>query len=214
MGKGQRYDVSGLLEAQFEPGSRGRVLRNRLGIKTKREMDRLEAVALARAMDLLVRTYDREHRFSASDICHFHKVWLDEIYEWAGNYRQVNLSKGGFTFAMAAQIPVLMHRFEENVLRRYTPCRLEQREDLVTALAETHTELMLIHPFREGNGRVGRILATVMALQAGLPLLDFGSIRGRKRQEYFAAVRAGLDRDYAAMGRVFREVIEKTLAAA
>jgi cell filamentation protein len=39
-----RYDVSGLVEAQFEPGSRRRVLKNLLGIRRKREMDRLEGV--------------------------------------------------------------------------------------------------------------------------------------------------------------------------
>jgi cell filamentation protein len=38
-----RYDTSGLTEAQSEPGSRGRVLKNLLGIKSKREMDRIEA---------------------------------------------------------------------------------------------------------------------------------------------------------------------------
>jgi len=212
--KGQRYDVSGLVEAQFQPGSRGRVLRNLPGIKTKREMDRVEVLALARAMDLFVRTYEREHRFTASDICQLHKVWLDDVYEWAGNYRQVNVSKGGFTFAMATQVPVLMQAFEAGMLRRYTPCNFERKEEVARALGETHTELMLIHPFREGSGRVGRILATLMALQAGLPFLDFSSIRGRKKQQYFAAVRAGLGRDYGPMERVFREVIEKTLAAA
>jgi len=78
----------------------------------------------------------------------------------------------------------------------------------VTAvLAETHVELMLIHPFRDGNGRVGRILATLMALQAGLPLLDFGLIRGKRKQQYFAAVRAGLDRAYQPMENILAEVI-------
>ena len=38
-----RYDASGLIEAQYEPGSRGRVLRNLLGIRKKREMDEVEA---------------------------------------------------------------------------------------------------------------------------------------------------------------------------
>jgi len=36
-----------------------------------------------------------------------------------------------------------------------------------TALAEVHAELILIHPFREGNGRLARLLALLMALQAG-----------------------------------------------
>jgi cell filamentation protein len=38
-----RYDVSGYIEAQYQPGSRGRVLRNLLGITRKREMDEVEA---------------------------------------------------------------------------------------------------------------------------------------------------------------------------
>jgi cell filamentation protein len=43
MKKGSHYDASGLIEAQFEQGSRGRVLKNVLGIKSKREMDQVEA---------------------------------------------------------------------------------------------------------------------------------------------------------------------------
>ena len=53
-----RYDISDLPEAQGEPGSRGRVLRNKLGIKSKREMDEAESVALKTAIDKLVYMYD------------------------------------------------------------------------------------------------------------------------------------------------------------
>ena len=70
---------------------------------------------------------------------------------------------------------------------------------------------MLIHPFREGNGRTGRVLATLMALQAGLPILDFAGVRGRVRQAYFAAVQAGLARHYEPMEAIFSAVIERTL---
>ena len=52
----------------------------------------------------------------------------------------------------------------------------------------------------------------VMALQAGLPPLDFSELQGAKRDEYFAAVRAGMDRDYKPMERIFSGVIERTLA--
>lgn len=52
-----RYDVSGLTEAQFEPGSNGEVLKNRLGIKNSVEMDQVEAKALAIATDAFYKSY-------------------------------------------------------------------------------------------------------------------------------------------------------------
>ena len=101
MKKGGHYDASSLIEAQFEPGSRGRVLRNLLGIKSKREMDQVEAQEQLRTLEELVRIYDQTHRFTAADVRRIHKIWLGSIYAWAGNYRQVNLNKGDFPFAAA-----------------------------------------------------------------------------------------------------------------
>jgi cell filamentation protein len=52
-----------------------------------------------------------------------------------------------------------------------------------------------------------------MALQSGLPPLNFSSIAEEKKQEYFAAVQAGLDNNYAPMERLFAEIIERSLAS-
>jgi len=206
-----RYDAQGV-QAEFEPGSNREVLKNRLGIKSKTEMDQAEARALARTVDSLVRTFDDRHRFTAADICEFHRIWLTDIYDWAGQYRQVNVSKDGFPFAAAAQIPKLMHEYDQGSLQRCTPCNFKEREKLIQALAETHAELVLIHPFRDGNGRIARVLSTLMALQGGLPLLDFSVVAEESKQDYFAAVQAGLDRNYRPMEKVFAEVIARTLA--
>ena len=126
----------------------------------------------------------------------------------------MNLIKDNLPFAAAAQVPRLMQAFEEGPLRRHTPCNFSTPNRVVEALAEVHVEFILIHPFREGNGRVGRILSTLMALQATLPLLDFGPIRGRRKEDYFAAVRAGLDRNYKPMGEIFKLVLNRTSAGA
>ena len=53
----------------------------------------------------------------------------------------------------------------------------------------------------------------VLALQAGLPLLDFSVIAEEKKPAYFAAVQAGLDRNYQPMERLFAEIIERSLAS-
>jgi cell filamentation protein len=170
--RGDRYDASDLPEAQFEPRSNGQVLKNRLGITSKQEMDDAEAVALEKTMDELVRKYGETHRFTAADIRECHQAWLGDIYEWAGRYRQVNISKEDFPFAAAAQIPSLMEQFERDVLRRCTPCSFADRTDVIRALGEAHVELVLIHPFREGNGRLAWIIHEHLLQQ---PILSPGA---------------------------------------
>lgn len=206
-----RYDVSESIEARFEPGSRKQVLKNLLGIKKKREMDIAEQQEQDRALEDLYREYDRDNRFTADDVRRIHKTWLARIYPWAGEYRNVNLAKDNFTFASAQQIPRLMVEFEKGPLREFTPCQFESMDKVTRAISVVHTELVLIHPFREGNGRVARLLANLMASQHGLPPLAFGGIRGSKKLAYFRAIRAGMDRNYKPMEKVFSEVIEKTL---
>lgn len=73
-------------------------------------------------------------------------------------------------------------------------------------------EFILIHPFREGNGRIARLIVTLMALQAGLPLLDFSTVRRKKKDKYFAAVRAGMGKNYKPMEEIFKEILEVTLS--
>ena len=114
-----RYNVSGLPEAQFEPGSHELVLKNRLGIKSPSEMDNAEARALERTMARHLGQFNENHRFTAADLRAMHKSWLGEIYEWAGDYRQVNVSKGDFPFAAAARVPALMEQFERDVLGKF-----------------------------------------------------------------------------------------------
>jgi len=170
-------------------------------------MARIENRELIRTTLWASGEYKQTHRFTAYDLCTLHKHWLGGIYPWAGDYRQVNVSKGGFLFAAANLIPRLMQEFDSDSLRRHTPLRAETLPEMSAALAETHTELVLIHPFREGNGRLARLLAVLMSEQAGLPYPAFELMRRRRESEYFAAVRAGLDRNYTPMSRLFASVI-------
>ena len=139
MKKAGRYNTSALIEDQFEPGSRGRVLKNLLGVKSKREMDEIEAAEHKRALNELLYIYDAGHRFTAADICKIHKVWLGGIYEWGGKYRQANISKGGLMFAAANHIPRLMDAFEKGPLKTYTPCHFTPPDEVAKALAVVHT---------------------------------------------------------------------------
>lgn len=206
-----RYEAGGA-EVEFEPSSRGRVLRNRLGIRTVQAMEQAESAALLAVQDWLVRRYTAAHRFTAADLRVIHRRWLGAIYPWAGEYRGVNVVRGGFMFAAARQVPRLMREFDK-LLAAHTPCADMDETRLVAALARTHAELVLIHPFREGNGRCARLLAWLMALQVGLPPLDFTPLAGRGRRAYVAAIHAALGGDYRPMEARFRRVIARSVRA-
>jgi cell filamentation protein len=206
---GRRYDTSGLDEARFQPGSNNTVLKNLRGITTAAEMDQAETLALLQATEAMIDRFDEDHRFSAEDIRAMHRQWLGEIYPWAGDYRQVMISKGGFPFAAPAFIPNLMAELEGKILARHTPCR-GAIATVAASLAVVHVELVLIHPFREGNGRLARLLAILMGLQAGLPLLVFDEMDGELRENYFAAVRAGAGCDYEPMRGIFERIIAQS----
>lgn len=204
-----RYAVDGN-EGAFQSGSRGRVLANRLGIVRVGEIQVAETRGLLDLTNALLDEVVVEQRFTAQDLCGWHRRWLGDIYTWAGEYRQVNMGKGGFQFASARLIHGLMAEFECDVLAAYTPCNGMNDARLLSALARTHAELILIHPFREGNGRLARLLNTLMALQAGLPVLDFDGLRGRAKQDYIAAIHAALDRDYGPLEQVFANVVRRS----
>lgn len=191
---GSRYQSATGVEAGSEPGSRGRVLRNKPGIQRKREMDRAEFEALTRAQMEFLGRVTTETRFTAEGLRSMHRSWLGELYEWAGKYRTVEMEKGGFRWPPAYLVAQNMAQLEQGLLQRYTPCGPASLGIVARHMAEVHAELLLIHPFRDGNGRLARWLADLMALQAGLPLPDY-RFRGRgseyERALYLTAVKRG-----------------------
>lgn len=77
----------------------------------------------------------------------WHKIWLGQVSEISG--------------------------FEKQYLSRFTELNSLSRAELAGFLAECHVEFILIHPFREGNGRLSRLLFDVLAVQAGAGVLDY-----------------------------------------
>lgn len=192
-----RYAVDGP-EGEFEPGSNHHVLRNLVGITSPDDMDELELELLSQLYDGLLLEELPEQTITAAMLKSWHRRWLGNVYAWAGQERSVTMSKDGFPFAAASQIPRLLSELEKLHLSRWTPCQGLTDEELIEAIAVTHVEFILIHPFREGNGRLSRLLADVMAVQAGHDPLDYSAWDERKAA-YIAAIHAGFSGNYAPM---------------
>ncbi|MDR7946666.1 Fic/DOC family protein [Achromobacter aegrifaciens] len=141
------------------------ILRNRLGITDQAELDRVEATfGLVRAYELAENPV--AGKFDLAHLQAIHKRLFGDVYDWAGEIRTVDISKGQTRFANFQQI------------ESYAPeiTRPLQREQLLRGLnIDTFSEraghylgeLNVLHPFREGNGRATREFVGQLARGAG-----------------------------------------------
>ena len=200
-----RYTVQGA-QGEFQPGSNDLVLANQLGITSVEEMNELELYLLQQLYEEVLLAQLPNRAVQVADLKTWHRRWLGNVYDWAGQERTVNMSKGGFMFAAAPQIPRLLADFERSCLARWTPCHGMDTDPLAEAMAITHVEFILIHPFREGNGRLSRLLADVMAVQSGRGPLDYSAWNAHKAA-YIQAIHQGVEMNYAPMKQLFVQAL-------
>jgi predicted HTH transcriptional regulator len=106
--EGRSTGMPKIYHALARNGSSPPRIETNLAVKSKVEMDEIEQSELERTELELLEIFDKDHQFTADDICNIHELWLGDLYPMAGKYRTVNMEKDGFLFAMSAQIEKLM----------------------------------------------------------------------------------------------------------
>ena len=187
------------------PNNQAEILPNLLGLKTVEEIGLSEFEGFLKAEIELTEKLTTRTKFTATYILKIHKLALGHLYSFAGKYRDVNISKGGFPFAAARFLPESMKSFEDEILSQLQN-RYSDKSQLIKDIAEVHGELLFIHPFREGNGRTARILANLMTRKQGFGSLKFEMINSEKFDEYVQAVQATSSKNYGKMEKLIYSI--------
>lgn len=193
-------------EQRYQPGSGDSVLANKLGIIDVDEMEALESGLLLMLYEELFIEDQPLSGMAFEHIRVWHRKWLGNVYDWAGKLRNANLTKDGFQFAAANRIPLLIAGFEKQYLSRSGVLKNLTRPELVSYLAECHVEFILIHPFREGNGRLSRLLFDMLSVLAGKGVLDY-SLWDEHKIFYFKAIQAGVSGNYRPMMQLVSDIL-------
>lgn len=183
------------------PGSQIEILPNLLGLQSVEEINLSEFEGFLKAEIQLTENLSSRTKFNASYILKMHKLSLGHLYSFAGKYRDVNLSKGGFAFPASRFLPKTMLGLENEILLNL-PNRYNSKDDLVKDIAKVHAELLFIHPFREGNGRAARILANLMSRKQGYDALKFELVTEKEFGNYVLAVQSSADKNYEKMEKI------------
>ncbi len=91
----KKYLTDKEISSEFQPGSRKRVLKNKLGITSRKEMDKKEYEALLKTQEGYYKVISKDTMFTIKLIIEMHRYFLGGLYDWAGKYRTVNLEKDG-----------------------------------------------------------------------------------------------------------------------
>ena len=141
------------------------VLKNKAGLTTPDALERFEtAMTFARSEEPLPRG-----RRTVRHYCAIHHHLFQDVYDWAGKFRTVRLSKDASTFCYPEHIASEMRQlFTSFKSERHFKGR--NRHDFALGAAHFLAELNAIHPFREGNGRTQLTFLGLLAHGADHPL--------------------------------------------
>jgi cell filamentation protein len=137
------------------------VLRNKEDIRDKDALERLERILAATQLETLPHNLP----ITPEGYRAIHRYMLEELYDWAGEYRWVDTGRTG-PFCLSQYIePEMDKRFA--AINAEDNLRGLMREQFAMRAAEHLNELNAIHPFLDGNGRAQRAFLQILGEQAG-----------------------------------------------
>ena len=144
------------------------VLKNKLNIRDSNKLFEIEK-QIVLVKSYILRQNKIRYTFDKRHFTYLHDFLFSDIYPFAGKFRTENIYKGSFTFASWEYIESELDRLlkelkSENFLQGLDKEKLSKR------LAYYLSELNVLHPFREGNGRTIREFIREIAMLAGFTL--------------------------------------------
>lgn len=151
------------------------VLENKLGITDSAELAREEErISKAKALSLfesgLLDTFEVG---TFKGLCSIHKYLFEDIYDFAGKLRTVNIAKGNFRFAPVMYLKAALQNIDN------------MPQSTFDQIIEKYVEMNVAHPFREGNGRSTRIWLDCILKKELQQVIDWSKV---DKQDYLLAM--------------------------
>lgn len=150
-------------------------LENKLGIKSSAELARKEErISKKKAVELFENgMLENLEAGKFQTLCEIHKYLFDDIYDFAGKIRTVNISKGNFRFAPLMYLETAIKNVDK------------MPQNTFDEIVEKYVEMNIVHPFREGNGRSMRIWLDMMLKKQIGQVVDWSKI---EKEDYLMAM--------------------------
>lgn len=151
--------------------------KNHLGITEPELLHEVEETLLQQAYQTFIAECEPCTRFDEAYFKSLHQRTFEPLYDWAGVYRTVDMSKGDSMFCRAVYLDQESRRIfrqleEEEFLKQSQD---GQPENFAERLAYFQSELIALHPFYELNGRITRLFFDLIAVANGYAPIDYSN---------------------------------------
>ena len=159
---------------------------NKFNIDENDTLREIEKELLEEAYLIFFDEMDETTLFDENYLKELHKRTFESLYEWAGIYRDFNMSKGDSRFCQGAYIESSSQKIfedlkKENYLKDYED---KPKEEFAKKLAYYQCELIALHPFYELNGRITRMFFDMIAAYNGYKFINYSTVQP---EEYIQA---------------------------
>ncbi len=151
------------------------ILENKLGITVSTELARAEEqISKSKALDLFEKgLLDLFEVGTFEGLAQIHKYLFEEIYDFAGQVRTVNIAKGNFRFAPVLYLQAALERISQ------------MPQSTFDEIIEKYVEMNVAHPFREGNGRSSRLWLDAILKKELRQVIDWSQVN---KEDYLLAM--------------------------
>ena len=151
------------------------MLEKKLGITDSAELARIEEkISKQKAVEMFESGYlESLEAGTFESLAKIHKYLFDKIYDFAGELRKVNISKGNFRFAPLMYLDAALQSIDK------------MPQSTFDEIVEKYVEMNVAHPFREGNGRSTRIWLDLMLKKEIGYVVDWSKV---DKEDYLLAI--------------------------
>jgi Fic family protein len=156
------YHTNRIEGSTVTKGETGAILFDHAVLRNRTLVEQQEVKNHQAALDYLLQHLQKRQRINEALILRLHSILLNAIHSDAGSYRQhaVRIVGANVPTANYLKVPMLMKSLSVGLEKK--------SQDVITAISDVHARFEQIHPFADGNGRIGRLLITAMLLQADI----------------------------------------------
>ena len=170
---------------------------NKLGITDSFKLaNEEERISKKKAIDLFQTDFLNELKPGSLEVLvKIHRHLFEDIYEFAGQLRTVNIAKGNFRFAPAIYLNEALKSIEKMPQSNFDE------------IIEKYVEMNIAHPFREGNGRSARIWLDLILKSELKKVVDWSKV---DKDDYLLAMERSPVKDIEIKTLLFSALTDKT----